>query len=76
MTKQTTLEKTKKKRRGEFRIRGLRSSRLPLGMKIYRELESKTLKDSQSKYAEKILDRYEMSHTKECSSPVEVGLNL
>lgn len=71
-----TLQITKKKLCKKFRMKDLGESHVILGMDIVRDHSNRTLMLCQSRYAEKVINRFGMGSAKGSVTPVDVGVDL
>lgn len=72
----TAMEKTKALLSKRFEMKDLGDAKLILGMEITRNRVVGTLKLAQTKYAEKVLEKFKMAGCKTVATPMEVGLEL
>lgn len=59
-----------------FKMKDLGKAHYCLGIQIIRDRENKTIKLSQTRYADTILERFNMANCKPISTPMEPGLRL
>jgi hypothetical protein len=70
------LADTKRELSARFKMKDLGESRIILGMDISRNLRAGTLSLSQSRYAQKVIDRFGMSSARGQSTPMDPAVDL
>ena len=70
------LSETKRELSSRFKMKDLGESRIILGMDICRDPDADTLSLSQSRYAQKIIDRFGMSSARGIATPMDPALDL
>ena len=72
----SVLMETKEQLSKGFKMKDLGESKIILGMDISRDRHAGTLSLCQSRYAQKVIDRYGLTHAKGMSTPMDPGIDL
>ena len=73
---ESVLMDLKQKLRQQFEMKDLGESKILLGMDISRDLEAGTLSISQSRYAQKIIERFGMGSARGQATPMDPSIDL
>jgi hypothetical protein len=71
-----TLVNTKRELSSRFKMKDLGESKIILGMDISRDRAARTLSLCQSRYAQKVIDRFGLTSARGQSTPMDVGIDL
>ena len=72
----SVLIETKKQLSNGFKMKDLGESKIILGMDISRDRRAGTLSLCQSRYSQKVIDRYGLTHAKGVSTPMDPEIDL
>lgn len=70
------LDDMKQQLTARFKMKDLGESRIILGMDITRDYVNRTISLSQSRYAQKVIDRFGMSSAREVTTPMDSSIDL